>query len=68
MRNPIPATPTRPIPLPDCILRDGWWLTAALPVRPRPALRVVSNSVEEHAHGPHHTGRADTGSSEWPEA
>jgi hypothetical protein len=26
MRNPIRATPERPYPLPDCILRDGWWL------------------------------------------
>ena len=27
MRNPIHPTADRPIPLPDCILSDGWWLT-----------------------------------------
>ncbi|HVY50187.1 MAG TPA: hypothetical protein VHA07_01360 [Devosia sp.] len=25
MRNPIQPSPDRPIPLPDCILMDGWW-------------------------------------------
>jgi hypothetical protein len=25
MRNPIQATADRPIPLPDCILKDAWW-------------------------------------------
>ena len=32
MRNPITPSPSRPIPLPDCILRDGWWAVEA--VRP----------------------------------
>lgn len=27
MRNPIQPTPERPFPLPDRVLRDGWWLT-----------------------------------------
>jgi hypothetical protein len=25
MRNPIQPSPDRPVPLPDCILMDGWW-------------------------------------------
>lgn len=38
MRNPIPPSPERPVPLPDCILLDAWWAdlrdderTASLP-------------------------------------
>ncbi|HHY51533.1 MAG TPA: hypothetical protein GYA10_17510 [Alphaproteobacteria bacterium] len=34
MRNPISPTPHRPIPLPDCILLDGWWVTR----RPGPVI------------------------------
>jgi hypothetical protein len=29
LRNPIQSTADRPFPLPDRILEDGWWLTAA---------------------------------------
>lgn len=40
MRNPIQASVDRPVPLPDCILRDAWWAdlrtAAAAPADPVP--------------------------------
>jgi hypothetical protein len=43
MRNPITASPNRPIPLPDCILRDGWWTEDER----RPGLRVIAGAIQE---------------------
>ena len=43
LRNPIQPTAERPFPLPDCILRDGWWLTGApLPAVGRRGAWVVT--------------------------
>lgn len=46
MRNPIIASPSRPIPLPDCILQDGWWL-----IEPRDEqrmdLRVIAGAKDK---------------------
>jgi len=51
MRNPIRATPNRPVPLPDCILRDGWWLVvparAVSPTQDRRAFRITEGKLEE---------------------
>jgi hypothetical protein len=43
MRNPIQPSPDRPIPLPDCILMDGWWVDRSDRERSRSdaALRLV---------------------------
>jgi len=35
MRNPIHPSPDRPIPLPDCILMDGWWADRRSELRER---------------------------------
>ena len=48
MRNPIPASPDRPIPLPDCILMDGWWAHRPDP-RPREGGRVLRLVTAEPA-------------------
>jgi hypothetical protein len=44
MRNPIVATADRPIPLPDRVLSDGWWLIRpAAPVAERKRLWTVTS-------------------------
>lgn len=51
MRNPIQPSPDRPIPLPDCILLDGWWADAKRGSRDRLIpLRLV---IGETGEGPH---------------
>jgi hypothetical protein len=52
MRNPIQPSPDRPIPLPDCILMDGWWADQQGGLRERSAslLRLVSSEREEGQH------------------
>lgn len=58
MRNPILASPDRPIPLPDCILMDGWWAQRQDGVRGRSSsvLRLV---IGEHEEGPHERPQRD---------
>jgi len=57
MRNPISPSPSRPIPLPDCILRDGWWLTEPGGER-RAGLHVIAGAKDEGRIDRHH--RRDT--------
>lgn len=57
MRNPIIASPNRPIPLPDCILRDGWWLTGPRDDG-RMDRRVIAGAKDEGRIDRHH--RRDT--------
>jgi hypothetical protein len=50
MRNRLAIAALHPVPLPDSILNDGWWLVR----RPVPAdqpigLRLVTSGTEEHA-------------------
>lgn len=49
MRNPIHPSPDRPIPLPDCILMDGWWADrqAELRAGARSELRLVVSERDE---------------------
>ena len=49
MRNPILPSPDRPIPLPDCILMDGWWAERRdeLRVRSESVLRLVGERQED---------------------
>jgi hypothetical protein len=50
MRNRIAIAARRPVPLPDRILEDGWWLVRpAAPVEGPISLRLVANRTEEHA-------------------
>jgi hypothetical protein len=60
MRNTIAVTADRPIPLPDRILRDGWWLIA----RPTPSPDVERLRVVGRGEG---QGERDSGerSAEW---
>ena len=48
MRNPIHPSPDRPIPLPDCILMDGWWADRRDELRERSGsvLRLMSQREE----------------------
>jgi hypothetical protein len=49
MRNPIPSSPDRPIPLPDCILLDAWWADLKDEDRVRrEMLRVIVNREPRH--------------------
>jgi hypothetical protein len=49
MRNPIPPSPDRPIPLPDCILLDAWWTDLKDEERARrETLRVIVNREPRH--------------------
>ncbi len=57
MRNPIIASPNRPIPLPDCILQDGWWMTEPRGER-KVDLRVIAGAKDEGRIDRHH--RSDT--------
>lgn len=51
MRNPIHPSPERPIPLPDCILMDGWWADRRDDLRERSgSVRRLMSRREE---GPH---------------
>jgi hypothetical protein len=48
MRNRIAITARRPVPLPDRILEDGWWLVRrAAPVERSGGLRLVTSRAEE---------------------
>jgi hypothetical protein len=49
MRNPILPSPNRPIPLPDCILMDGWWADRRDELRERSGsvLRLVGEREED---------------------
>ena len=50
MRNPIQPSLDRPFPLPDRILRDGWWVDVKRAPRNRPnPLRLV---IGENGEGP----------------
>jgi hypothetical protein len=53
MRNPIQPSPDRPIPLPDCILMDGWWADRDDGMRERPdsTLRLVAGEGEKRGVG-----------------
>lgn len=48
MRNPIQPSPDRPVPLPDCILMDGWWAVRHDLERERPEtlLRHVAHEPQ----------------------
>lgn len=56
MRNPIIPSPSRPIPLPDCILQDGWWLIEPRDER-KTELHVIAGAKDEGRNDRHH--RAD---------
>jgi hypothetical protein len=53
MRNPITPSPNRPIPLPDCILRDGWWVVERADER-QVDLRVIAGARDEGRIERHH--------------
>lgn len=54
MRNPIKPSPTRPIPLPDSILADGWWLMALLDGKRPVDRRVIAGAKDEGTLDRHH--------------
>jgi len=54
MRNPITPSPSRPFPLPDCILQDGWWLVEPRPEERRVDLRVIAGATKEGRIDRHH--------------
>jgi hypothetical protein len=50
MRNRIAIAAKGPVPLPDRILNDGWWLVRRAVPADRPmGLRLVTSGTEEHA-------------------
>jgi hypothetical protein len=53
MRNPIISSPNRPIPLPDCILQDGWWLVEPRGEQ-RADLHVIAGAKDEGRIDRHH--------------
>lgn len=60
MRNPIQPSPSRPIPLPDCILMDAWWADRHDETRERDkGLRLVIDREEGPNDRHHRTDRHD---------
>jgi hypothetical protein len=50
MRNRFAIAARHPVPLPDRILNDGWWLVRrAAPVERPVDLRLVTGRTEDHA-------------------
>jgi hypothetical protein len=54
MRNRITATADRPIPLPDRLLADGWWLVEP-PRRPTETMRLKIIASQEGARDRHNS-------------
>lgn len=55
MRNPITPSPNRPVPLPDCILRDGWWLVEPCGGNRPVELHVIAGAKDEGRIERHHS-------------